>query len=285
MSLHLTRRTLLQSLLFFKIAEGGADRLGELERRSRGRLGVAILETGQGTRLTHRANERFPMCSTFKLLAAAAVLARVDRRQDSLERRIPFTKADLLEYAPVTTPRVGEGAMPLGELCDAAITMSDNTAANLMLATFGGPGGLTSFARSIGDSVTRLDRTEPTLNQATPGDPRDTTSPSAMLNTMKRLLLGDALSPASRERLIAWLVATKTGNARVRAGVPAGWRVGDKTGTGNHGSTNDLAIIFPPGRPPILVAAYLTETNADASNRETILADVGRLASNTPMSL
>ena len=285
MSLHLTRRTLLQSLLFFKIGEAVTDRLGDLERGSGGRLGVAILDTGSGTSRTHRANERFPMCSTFKLLAAAAVLARVDRKQDSLERRIPFTKADLLEYAPVTTPRVGEGAMPLGDLCDAAITMSDNTAANLMLATFGGPQGLTAYARSIGDRVTRLDRTEPTLNMATPGDPRDTTSPAAMLNTMKRLLLGDALSPASRERLTAWLVATKTGNARVRAGVPAGWRVGDKTGTGNHGSTNDLAIIFPPGRAPILVVAYLTETNADASIRENTLADIGRFASNTPMSL
>lgn len=285
MSLQLTRRTLLQSLLFYKIGDAGAVRLGELERRSGGRLGVAILDTGKGTSLMHRATERFPMCSTFKLLAAAAVLARVDRKQDSLERRIPFTKADLLEYAPVTTPRVAEGAMPLGDLCDAAITMSDNTAANLMLATFGGPQGLTSFARSIGDTVTRLDRTEPTLNMATPRDPRDTTSPAAMLNAMKRLLLGDALSSASRERLIAWLVATKTGNARVRAGVPAGWRVGDKTGTGNYGSTNDLAIIFPPGRAPVLVAAYLTETKADASIRENILAEVGRLASNTPMSL
>lgn len=284
LNLQLTRRTLLQSLLFFKFGEAATDRLGDLERRSGGRFGVAILETGTGTSRTHRAHQRFPMCSTFKLLAAAAVLARVDRKQDSLERRIPFAKADLLEYAPVTTPRVGEGAMPLGDLCDAAITMSDNTAANLMLATFGGPQGLTAYARSIGDRVTRLDRTEPTLNMATPGDPRDTTSPAAMLNTMKRLLLGDALSPASRERLTAWLVATRTGNARVRAGVPAGWRVGDKTGTGNHGSTNDLAIIFPPGGAPILVAAYLTETNADASIRENILADVGRLASNTPLS-
>jgi beta-lactamase class A len=285
MSHQLTRRTLLQSLLFFTIGDGASERLGELERRSGGRLGVAILDTGAGTSLTRRADERFPMCSTFKLLAAAAVLARVDRQQDSLARRVPFTKADLLEYAPVTTPRVGEGAMPLGDLCDAAITMSDNTAANLMLATLGGPTGLTSFARSIGDTVTRLDRTEPTLNTATPGDPRDTTSPAAMLNSMKRLLLGDALSPASRERLIEWLVATRTGNARVRAGVPSGWRVGDKTGTGNHGSTNDLAIIFPPGRAPLLVAAYLTETTADAPIRENILADVGRLASNTAMSL
>lgn len=227
---------------------------------------------------THRATERFPMCSTFKLLAAAAVLARVDRKQDSLDRRIPFTKADLLDYAPVTAPRVGQGAMALGELCDAAVTMSDNTAANLMLKTLGGPQGVTAYARSIGDRVTRLDRTEPTLNTAIPGDPRDTTTPIAMLNTMKRLLIGSALLPASRERLTGWLVANKTGDARLRAGVPAGWRVGDKTGTGNHGSTNDIAIVFPPQGAPILIAAYLTQSNAASAVREGVLADVGRIA-------
>jgi beta-lactamase class A len=274
----LTRRTLLQSLLLYRIAEAGADALIDLERKSGGRLGVAILDTGNRKRLAHRAGERFPMCSTFKFLAAAAVLARVDRKQETLERRIPFTKADLLEYAPVTTPRVGDGAMPLGDLCEAAVTMSDNTAANLLLATFGGPKGLTAYARSIGDRVTRLDRNEPTLNEATPGDPRDTTSPTAMLTTMKTLLLGSALTPASREKLTAWLVANKTGNARLRAGIPAGWRVGDKTGTGNHGATNDIGILFPPNRKPILVAAYLTESNTATAVREGVLADVGRIA-------
>ena len=274
----LTRRTLLQSLLLYRIAGAGADALIDLERKSGGRLGVAILDTGSGKALAHRAGERFPMCSTFKFLAAAAVLARVDRKQETLERRIPFTKADLLEYAPVTTPRVGEGTMPLGDLCEAAVTMSDNTAANLLLATFGGPKGLTAYARSIGDRVTRLDRNEPALNEATPGDPRDTTSPTAMLTTMKTLLLGSALTPASREKLTAWLVANKTGNARLRAGIPAGWRVGDKTGTGNHGATNDIGILFPPNRKPILVAAYLTESNTATAVREGVLADVGRIA-------
>jgi beta-lactamase class A len=273
----LTRRTLLHSLLLYPFAAPGADALIDLERKSGGRLGVAMLDTGSGQSLVHRADERFPMCSTFKFFAASAVLARVDRREDSLDRRIPFTKADLLEYAPVTTPRVGEGGMPLGDLCEAAVTMSDNTAANLMLATFGGPKGLTAYARSIGDRVTRLDRNEPTLNEATPGDPRDTTSPAAMLNTMKTLLLGSALTPGSREKLTAWLVANKTGNARLRAGIPAGWRVGDKTGTGNHGATNDIGILFPPNRKPILVAAYLTESNAATAVREGVLADVGRI--------
>lgn len=278
MTTMLTRRSVLQSLLLVGLGKPAGDRLAELERKCGGRLGVAILDTASGTSLTHRSTERFPMCSTFKLVAAAAVLARVDRKEDSLDRIIPFTKADLLAYAPVTTQRVGEGGMPLGDLCEAAITMSDNTAANLMLATFGGPTGLTAYARSIGDRVTRLDRTEPTLNESTPGDPRDTTSPAAILGTMKRLLLGDALTSASRERLTAWLVATKTGDARVRAGVPRGWRVGDKTGTGSHGSTNDVAIVFPPGRAPILIAAFITQTTAKTSVGEAVLADIGRLA-------
>lgn len=278
MTTMLTRRSVLQSLLLVGLGKPAGDRLAELERKCGGRLGVAILDTASGTSLTHRSTERFPMCSTFKLVAAAAVLARVDRKEDSLDRIIPFTKADLLAYAPVTTQRVGEGGMPLGDLCEAAITMSDNTAANLMLATFGGPTGLTAYARSIGDRVTRLDRTEPTLNESTPGDPRDTTSPAAILGTMKRLLLGDALTSASRERLTAWLVATKTGDARVRAGVPRGWRVGDKTGTGSHGSTNDVAIVFPPGRAPILIAAFITQTTATTSVGEAVLADIGRLA-------
>ena len=278
MTTMLTRRSVLQSLLLVGLGRLAGDRLADLERKCGGRLGVAILDTSSGISLTHRSTERFPMCSTFKLVAAAAVLARVDRKEDSLDRIIPFTKADLLEYAPVTRPRVGEGGMPLGDLCEAAITMSDNTASNLMLATFGGPAALTAYARSIGDRVTRLDRTEPTLNESTPGDPRDTTSPAAILGTMKRLLLGDALSSASRERLTAWLVATKTGNARVRAGVPRGWRVGDKTGTGSHGSTNDIAIVLPPGRAPILIAAFITQTTAKTAVCEAVLADIGRTA-------
>ena len=167
--------------------------------------------------------------------------------------------------------------MRLGELCEAAITVSDNTAANLILATLGGPSGLTAYARALGDQVTRLDRTEPTLNEAIPGEVRDTTAPSAMLNNLRQLLLRKALSPGSRDTLTAWLVASKTGTARLRAGLPAGWRAGDKTGSGNHGTTNDIAIVWPDGRAPILIAAYLTETAAESAAREGVLAEVGRL--------
>ena len=299
MATTIARRTILiQSMLLFpaglasalaqsargagsRDVRAGRDRLREVEQKSGGRLGVAVLDADRGVTLVHRPDERFPMCSTFKFLAVATVLARVDRRDDSLDRRISFSKDDLLEYAPITTARVQEGAMTLGELCEAAITVCDNTAANLILATIGGPSGLTAYARSIGDNVTRLDRTEPTLNEATPGDVRDTTTPAAMANNLKQLLLGKALSPALRDTLSAWLVATKTGGARVRAGIPAGWRVGDKTGSGNHGTTNDIAILWPNGRAPILIAAYLTETDTASAVRDGAIADVARIVSAT----
>jgi beta-lactamase class A len=263
------------------MAQGGdaeaLARLGELERRHGGRLGVAVLDTATGRRLAHRGDERFAMASTFKFLAAAFVLARCDRGEERLERRIAYGQRDLVTYSPTTEKHVGERGMTVAELCEAAITLSDNTAGNLVLASFGGPAGLTSFVRSISDPVTRLDRNEPMLNEGTPGDPRDTTTPAAMLETMRTLLVGEALSPTSREQLIAWLVASKTGDQRLRAGVPQGWRVGDKTGTGAHGIANDIAVMWPPGRGPILVAAYYAESEASDAQRSAVLADVGRI--------
>ena len=258
--------------------EGPVARLAALERRHGGRLGVAVLDTVGGRRINHRGEERFPMCSTFKWLAAAQVLARVDRGEERLDRRVVFGKDDLVPYSPVTEKRVGAPGMTLAELCDAAVTRSDNTAGNLLLASFGGPAGLTAFARSIGDTRTRLDRIEPELNEAMPGDPRDTTTPAMMLHDLQALLLGDALSAASRAQLTAWLVANKTGDERLRAGVPADWRAGDKTGTGNHGVTNDVAILWPPGRGPLLVAAYYAgAAGATQAQRNAVLADVGRI--------
>jgi beta-lactamase class A len=249
-----------------------------LEQQSGGRLGVSMLDTSSGERFGHREQERFPLCSTFKLLAVAAVLARVDHGKERLARRIAYGQADLLEYAPVTRARLGEGSLSVAELCEAALGVSDNTAANLLLASFGGPAALTAYARSLGDPLTRLDRTEPLLNEALPGDPRDTTTPSAMLGNVKALLLGAKLSKSSRDMLAAWLVASKTGFERLRAGVPSGWRVGDKTGSGNAGTTNDVAIVWPPGKKPILIAAYLTGSTASAELRSQLLAEVGRLA-------
>ncbi|HLZ66328.1 MAG TPA: class A beta-lactamase [Aliidongia sp.] len=253
-----------------------AARLAGIEAQSGGRLGVAILDTATGVRTGHRADERFPMCSTFKLLAAGAILARVDAGRERLDRRVRFEASDLMAYAPVTKDHAGGTGMTLAELCAAAIAYSDNTAANLLLAALDGPAGLTAYARTLGDPVTRLDRIEPDLNQATPGDPRDVTTPAAMLADLHGLALGDFLSPGSRGQLVRWLLDCRTGDARLRAGLPANWRVSDKTGSGDHGSTNDVALIWPPGRAPILVSAYLTGAEAPPERREATLAAVGR---------
>lgn len=249
--------------------------IAKIEAESGGRLGVAVLDTGTGALAGHRIDERFPMCSTFKTLAAAAILGRVDAGKEQLARRIPVEQKDILSYAPITKQHVGQD-MTIAELCEAAVTLSDNTAANLLLASLGGPSAITAYARSIGDDITRLDRTEPTLNEATPGDPRDTTTPAAMAKNLNLLATGTALSAASRDQLVAWLVGCKTGDAKLRAGLPKNWRVGDKTGSGDHGSSNDAAVIWPEGKPPVIVTSYLTETAGPDDKRNATHAAVGR---------
>jgi beta-lactamase class A len=251
------------------------EELKRLEALSGGRLGVALLDgSGNGAR-GWRGNERFPMCSTFKALASAALLHRVDAGQEKLDRRVTYARADLVPYSPTTEKHVGSG-LTLAEICEAAVTLSDNTAGNLLLANIGGPAGLTAFARGLGDNATRLDRTEPTLNEALPGDPRDTTSPNAMATTLSKLVLGTALSPASRAQLATWMVATKTGNDRLRAGLPESWRVGDKTGTGERGTANDIAVIWPTDRAPMVMTVYLTGASGTAATKNAVIADVAR---------
>ena len=256
--------------------------LAALDRASRGRLGVAILDTATGARFGHRADERFLLCSTFKLLASALVLQRVDHGQESLDRRIAYDATALVSWSPIAEKHVGAG-MTLRDLCHAAITVSDNAAANLILASYGGPSALSAFMRTLGDDITRLDRTEPALNRHDhAGDLRDTTSPRAMLHSLHRLVLGDALAPASRTQLQQWLLANTTGERRLKAGLPDGWKIGDKTGSiGNadgRGTANDVAIVWPPeGRPPLLVAAYLMDSAAPGESRDATLANVARL--------
>lgn len=259
-------------------AEDAEARLAALERRHGGRLGVAILDTGDGRRYGHRANERFLMCSTHKVLTVGAVLARVDQGAEWLDRRVVFGRDAVLSWAPVSSHRVGPPGMSVAELCQAAITVSDNTADNLLLASLGGPAAVTAFARRLGDPLTRLDRIEPALNVGAPGDLRDTTTPHAMLGDLHALLLGDVLTNASRDQLEAWMRATRTGLDKLRAGVPADWQAGDKTGSGAHDETNDIAIFRPPQRKPLLVTAYLAGSTADAAGRGAILAEVGRIA-------
>jgi beta-lactamase class A len=285
-----TRRVFMAgagALAGWGLAIGGAARAAGLpetlaadfdhiEFESGGRLGVAVLDTGSGAMIERRGNERFPMCSTFKLIASAAVLKRVDQGQERLDRRITFSPSDIVVNSPVTKARVGGSGMTLAEICEAAMIMSDNTAGNLILATLGGPAGFTAYVRALGDSVTRLDRIEPELNEALPGDPRDTTTPLAMLGNVQKLVLGDALSPASKEQLTRWLLGNRTGDTRLRAQLPAGWRTGDKTGAGDHGTNNDVGVLWPPRGKPIVVAAYLTGTTAAVEKRNATLAAVGR---------
>jgi beta-lactamase class A len=261
-----------------KLGQAGRNRWRDIEVGVAGRLGVAVLDTATGVLDGHRLDERFPMSSTFKTLAAAWVLARVDAGQERLDRRVVVTRESLLEWAPVTSRHVGGAGMTLAELCEAAITVSDNTAANLLLAGTGGPAAVTAFMRRLGDDVTRLDRTEPTLNESRPGDPRDTSTPRAMAQTLRKLMLGDALSPAGRAQLVQWMAANTTGAKRLRAGVPFDWRVADKTGTGRLGSTNDVGVLWPPQGAPRVVVAYLTECKAPADAREAALASVARSA-------
>jgi beta-lactamase class A len=247
-----------------------------IERQAKGRLGVTILDTGTGKRLSYRGDERFALLSTFKVLAAGVILTRVDRGQEKLDRVVSYAESDLVTYSPETKKHAGAG-MTLAAICEAAITLSDNTAGNLMLASFGGPQGLTAAMRALGDNVTRLDRIETALNEAKPGDPRDTTSPNAMADTLRKLLVGDALSASSRKQLADWMIASKTGDARIHAGLPAGWRMGDKTGTSER-NANDVAIIWPPNRAPLIVASYLAESGGTPQERDAAHAAVGRVA-------
>ena len=256
--------------------QAGRSRWREIEVSVAGRLGVAVLDTATGRLDGHRLDERFPMCSTFKFLAVAMVLGRVDAGTERLDRRIVVPRDSLLEWAPVTSKHVGGAGMTVAELCEAAITVSDNTAANLLLASAGGPDAVTAFARRVGDGVTRLDRTEPSLNEGTPGDPRDTSTPRAMAQTLRTLILGDGLSAAGRAQLVTWMTANTTGAKRLRAGLPSDWRVADKTGTGRLGTTNDVGVLWPPGRPPLVVVAYLTQCKAPGDAREAALASVAR---------
>jgi beta-lactamase class A len=259
------------------------DGIAALERRHGGRLGVAVQGSAGQAPVAHRGHERFALCSTHKFLSAAFVLARVDRDAESLSRRVVYPREALVPYSPITEQHAGAGGLTIGEICEAALTLSDNTAANLLLDSFGGPPALTAWLRTLGDGATRLDRREPALNEASPGDPRDTTTPLAMLHTLRQAVLGTVLSPASRTQLADWLVACKTGDKRLRAGVPGDWRAGDKTGSGGHNATNDIAVFWPPAaslehRAPILVTAYYAESRASAEERDAVLSEVGRLA-------
>jgi beta-lactamase class A len=247
----------------------------EIEARLEARVGLAIYDTGREQNWLYNADERFPMASTFKALACAALLHEADAGKIGLDLSVPVTQTDLVPYAPVMEGLVGQ-QVSLGDLCAATMRTSDNAAANMLLDSIGGPEGVTTFMRGIGDTITRLDRREPDLNEATPGDVRDTTSPTAIANSLRELVLGDVLSASSREQLTEWLVGNEVGGPLLRAGIPGDWRIGDRTGAGGYGSRGIVAIMWPPERAPIVAAIYITGTDATMDERNVAIAELGQ---------
>ncbi|MFD4675753.1 class A beta-lactamase [Lentzea sp. NPDC058450] len=259
-------------------------RLRDLEKQHNARLGVFATDTGTGRTVLHRADELFPLCSTFKTIAAAAIL-RKDRDGTLLGKVITYTQSDVDKsgYGPITgKPENLANGMTVKALCEATITYSDNCAANLLLKELGGPTAISRFSRSIGDPVTRLDRWEPELNSAEPGRITDTTSPRAIGQSNARLTLGHALNSNDSDQLTKWLLANTTGGNRIRAGLPSAWRWGDKTGTGSYGTTNDVGIAFPPGRAPIVIAVLSTRKDDPTGTAdEPLLAKTAELVAAT----
>ena len=247
--------------------------LAKLETASGGRLGVASQQATGGKILSYRGDERFPLCSTFKAVAAAAILR--DKPQ-LLNQRIHYTRDDLLPWSPITEKNI-ENGLTVAELCAAIVQYSDNTAANLLIAQLGGLAAVTAFARSIGDQQFRLDRWETDLNTAIPGDQRDTSTPESMGRSLQRLALGDALPSAQREQLCVWLRGNTTGAARIKAGIPASWTIGDKTGGGHYGTANDIAVLWPPQRSPVILAIYTTRHQQTATARNELIAAAVRV--------
>lgn len=260
--------------------------LVDLEQKSGGRLGVHVIDTASGRTLSHRADERFAMCSTFKLPLAAAILRAADQGQLKLDTVVPYGKDDMVLHAPVTEKNLDKGGMPIRDLAEAAQKTSDNVAANLLVKQLGGPAGFTQFFRDIGDTVTRLDRYEPAMNAGgVENDERDTTTPKAMAETIRNLLVGELLSREAATTLRAWMIDTQTGLKRLRAGFPAEWTAGDKTGTAMNGKLakyNDIAVVWLPDRAPLVMTAYFNvpQTSEDIEDRyQAVLAEVGRIAS------
>ncbi|MEY9592203.1 beta-lactamase class A [Bradyrhizobium yuanmingense] len=275
------RRALIASFAWLAaspaLAGDAPSEFESYERESGGRIGLYAENLATGKKLSWRADERFVMCSTFKASLAASVLARVDRGEEQLAAMIRYGQSDLLEYAPVARENLAAGKMSVGEMCKAIVELSDNTCANLLLARIGGPAALTAFWRSLGDTTSRLDHNEPELNRSQPGDPRDTTTPAAMAGNLRRLVAGEALSPASRALLTDWMVNCKTGANRLRGGLPAGWKIGDKTGNNGKDASGDIAVAWPKPDTPILIAAYTQGGTPSAAQITSAFARIGRM--------
>lgn len=248
-----------------------------IENNLDARIGFVAQDSETGMRWEYNADQRFPLNSTFKTLACAGLLQLVDDGSEQISARVSVSSADLVTYSPVLEAYADTRDITLFELCEATMATSDNTAANLILQRLGGPEGVTNFARMLGDRVTRLDRWETELNTAMPGDERDTTTPSAMVSNLERLLVGNALSAASTEQLRAWLVSNQVADDLFRLSIPDGWIIGDRTGAGGFGSRSITAVIWPPDRKPVFVAFYITETTASVAERNAAIAELGSI--------
>lgn len=291
MQSYLDRRTFLaaSSCLLLggraALAEDDGDftkQVQTLRDRIGGRLGLHVLDTHSGRRLGFDDGSRYSMASTFKMLLAAAILQRADLGSIDLDQQVPVRASDMLSHAPVTSKRVG-GTMPIRELCAAVVEVSDNPAANLLLKMIDGPAGLTRFLRSMGDQQTRLDRYELELNSNLPGDPRDTTTPRAMVHSMEQVLTKQVLSSASRDLLLGWMIDASTGLKLLRQGLPKEWKAGDKSGRGANGAVNNLLIAWPPGRKPLLIALYLSESPQTTGQLSAAHAEIGAIVAREVM--
>ena len=250
--------------------------LTDYERDSGGHTGIYAKNLKTGAEVSWRAHERFVMCSSFKASLAACVLAGVDRGQARLYEQIAYGPSDLMEWAPVAKQNLEKGALSVADMCAAAVELSDNTCANALLARVGGPSALTAFWRSIGDTVSRLDHNEPELNRTPPGDPHDTTTPAAMAGNLRKFILGDALSPTSREHLTGWMLGCKTGDNRLRAGLPKDWRVGDKTGNNGKDCSGDIAVTWSTRGEPVVICAYTRGGAPTPRQVDDVFAQIGR---------
>jgi len=259
-----------------------ADKTGDpaaftqLESRYHAQLGIYALDTGSGHSVAFQADQRFAFCSTIKALVAGELLRRETDAQ--LNQTVTYTAADLVDYSPVTSQHVKDG-MSLTAVMTAAIEVSDNTALNLMLKQLGGPATMQAALRGMNDTTTNTDRNEPTVNTALPGDVRDTSSPRALAEDLRTYVLGATLTPQRRTMLTSWLTANTTGGQYIRAGVPAGWKVADKTGSGDYGTRNDIAIVWPPqGAAPIVIAVLSHRDGKDANSADGLIADATKIA-------
>ena len=250
--------------------------LADYERQSGGRIGVHAENLKSGKKIAWRAGERFVMCSTFKASLVACTLSRVDRGKEDLARSISYSADDLQDfYAPVAKQNLSKGHMTVGEMCEAAVELSDNACANLLLASMGGPAALTDFWRATGDDVSRLDHNEPVLNRSRPGDPHDTTTPTAMAGNLRRFLLGKVLSPESRTKLLNWMIGCQTGANRLRGGLPPAWQIADKTGNNGADAAGDIAMLWPTPGTPIAVCVYTQGGTPSAPQLESTFRDIG----------